>query len=103
MTQKTKWTLGPWVAQKGYGHEPEHISWTIRPKGSSWESVATAWRNLHPESRVTRDAMDANANLIAAAPELYDALESVVRIADRDTVEFAAARAALAKARGETE
>ena len=45
---------------------------------------------------------EANARLIAAAPELLEALERVVAIADRDTVEFNAAKAAIAKAKGET-
>lgn len=42
----------------------------------------------------------ANALLIAAAPELLEALKGVVRVADRKTREFDAARAAIAKAEG---
>jgi hypothetical protein len=42
----------------------------------------------------------ANAQLIAAAPDLLDALKGVVRVADRATVEFDAARAAIIKAEG---
>lgn len=42
----------------------------------------------------------ANARLIAAAPELLEALRGVVRVADRATVEFDAARAAIKKATG---
>jgi len=41
-----------------------------------------------------------NARLIAAAPELLEALKGVVRVADRATQEFDAARAAIAKAEG---
>lgn len=44
---------------------------------------------------------ESDAHLIAAAPELLAALEAVVRIADRKTVEFDAARAAISKAKGE--
>lgn len=40
----------------------------------------------------------ANARLIASAPDLLAALIGVVRIADRETDEFDAARAAIAKA-----
>ena len=40
----------------------------------------------------------ANARLIAAAPELLEALKGVVKISDRATDEFAAARAAISKA-----
>ena len=43
----------------------------------------------------------ANGRLIAAAPELLEALKGVVRVADRATQEFDAARAAIAKATGE--
>jgi len=45
---------------------------------------------------------DANARLIAAAPDLLEALQGVLRVADRATDEFDAARAAIAKAIGET-
>jgi hypothetical protein len=43
---------------------------------------------------------EANAYLIAAAPDLLEALIKVVAIADRRTDEFDAARAAIAKAKG---
>lgn len=43
---------------------------------------------------------EADQALIAAAPDLLAALEGVVRVADRKTVEFDAARAAIRKARG---
>ncbi len=42
----------------------------------------------------------ANARLIAAAPDLLAALEGVLRVADRATVEFDAARAAIKLAKG---
>lgn len=41
---------------------------------------------------------DADARLIAAAPELLAALQGVLNVADRKTDEFDAARAAIAKA-----
>lgn len=40
----------------------------------------------------------ADARLIAAAPDLLEALKGVLRVADRATTEFDAARAAIAKA-----
>lgn len=45
-----------------------------------------------------RDDTRANARLIAAAPDLLAALQDVLRVADRATDEFDAARAAIAKA-----
>ena len=44
----------------------------------------------------------ADARLIAAAPELLEALIGVVRVADRSTPEFVSARDAITKAMGET-
>jgi hypothetical protein len=41
-----------------------------------------------------------DARLIAAAPDLLEALRGVLRVADRATAEFDAARAAIAKATG---
>jgi hypothetical protein len=41
-----------------------------------------------------------NKSLISAAPELLEALQAVVRVADRQTDEFDMARAAIAKALG---
>jgi hypothetical protein len=43
---------------------------------------------------------DADARLIAAAPALLAALKGVLRVADRKTAEFDAARAAIAAAEG---
>ncbi|HAZ4828804.1 hypothetical protein [Citrobacter freundii] len=41
-----------------------------------------------------------DAQLISAAPELLEALQAVIRVADRQTDEFDMARAAIAKALG---
>lgn len=44
---------------------------------------------------------DSDLNVILAAPDLLEALEAVVRVADRATDEFDMARAAIAKAKGD--
>lgn len=54
-----------------------------------WESYSEFQNN---------ETWKANARLIAAAPELLAALQAVVRVADRSTVEFDLARDAIAKA-----
>ncbi|PAL21022.1 hypothetical protein [Acetobacter syzygii] len=48
--------------------------------------------------------LQANARLIAAAPDLYEALERVIKIIDDSSwcLKLTEERAALAKARGET-
>ena len=43
------------------------------------------------------------ARLIAAAPDLLEALEAVLSVADRATDEFDMARAAIARAKGESQ
>lgn len=49
---------------------------------------------------VREDGREANGRLIASAPDLLEALKAVVSVADRATVEFDKARAAIAKATG---
>lgn len=81
-------TPGPWTVSDNHGKR------YIEPVGDN-EPVAMVCRG-HSGAYLS------NANLISAAPDLFAALEGVIRVADRATVEFDAARAALAKARGET-
>ena len=50
--------------------------------------------------RVTPE-YEANTHLVAAAPELLEALQAVVALADRATDEFDMARAAIKKALGQ--
>ena len=82
----TKWTPGPWRVDG---------QWLMDADG------ATLGEILDPRAGPCAAESDANARLIAAAPELYEALKAVVAIADRRTVEFDAAHAALAKALGD--
>lgn len=53
-------------------------------------------------AKLAFDAVEgvANGHLIAAAPDLYAALKAVISVADRKTVEFDMAHAAIAKANG---
>lgn len=107
---KSKHTLGPWVAEHGRGPVNGHygnvastgvFSRPIRlasvqaedddAESAGW--VCGIWGKLTREDYF-------NACLIAAAPELLEALKGVVRVADRETDEFIAARAAIAKAEG---
>lgn len=81
---------------------------TPGPWRVSYERGTTQIRTANNESIMCDETYypwvpknDADWHLIAAAPDLLEALEGVVRVADRDTTEFNAARAAIAKAKGE--
>jgi len=49
---------------------------------------------------MSSDEIMERGHLIAAAPEMLEALRAVISVADRKTKEFDAARAAIAKAEG---
>lgn len=86
----SKHTPGPWVLSRARHNNSLFVRESRNP-------CATAVARIG----ITHVDHDANARLIAAAPELYEALRGVLRVADRATVEFDAARAALAKADGD--
>lgn len=79
-------TPGPWGFREPNG---KGMGFEIREIG--------AWFG----ARVWDPETAANVRLCAASPDLLEALEAVVRVADRDTAEFGLARAAIAKAMGE--
>mgnify|MGYP001451335313 FL=1 len=95
-----KFTKGPWVASDGRHNYPSLV---MRPyiieDGFTASSVIADCCN--PDG-------DANSHLIAAAPELYEALSDLVSSLETEHVavclsqEIAQARAALAKARGDS-
>jgi hypothetical protein len=100
-----KHTPGPWRAQPREGFEGE------------WEVVSTCeieWLIAAAAPHIDGDPDEANARLIAAAPELLEALVGLMRVmpvlpADAKTIRgieqqydaaHRAARAAIAKAKG---
>ena len=85
-----KHTPGPWKTQT-------HISLDrLEIRDADGRRIAECAMDF-PMSAKTHDA---NASLIAAAPELLEALIGVVKVADRATQEFDKARAAISKAIG---
>jgi hypothetical protein len=108
MTDK-KWTPGPWVVT-GVEYDDVRIE-TLHPMPEA--SHAYGDQTIVGSSEWTY-LEDANARLIAAAPDLYDALEaaeeSIVAFAEDMGVYgysgasdvLAQVRAAMAKARGES-
>lgn len=100
-----RWTPGPWIVAEGDGQ----YLWEVRAPNEPAKARRTIAR---PSGR---DRL-ANARLIAAAPDLAEALEQAAEALERAASAFrtevarqtfldeaAAARAALSKARGETE
>jgi hypothetical protein len=88
----SKHTPGPWTANKptqSNGRAEVHAGPMLVAQAFNWlldaEGDEQCW---------------ADARLIAAAPDLLEALKAVVRVADRKTDEFDAARAAIKKAEG---
>ena len=86
----TKHTLGPWEARENR---------VLGPDGSS---IADTWfHQVH-----VADETLANARLIAAAPDLLEALETMIRLRkernpDGWKLAFETCEAAIAKAKGE--
>lgn len=103
-------TPGPWVALcadvsgvRPIGDDGVRF-WEIH-EASSDDRYRGGIASVHAAEHIqgiTRAERDANARLISAAPELLEALEAVVSVADRKTVEFDKAHAAIAKARGQS-
>lgn len=98
-TQTDQHTPGPWHFVEGDATEDHHVGGGIisgtPPAFVDGVVLATIWREL--------PAYAANARLIASAPELLAALESIVdhiANAGMPKVLTAPARAAIAKARG---
>ena len=91
----TKHTPGPWTISDEIGEMNGRIIYDEE------YGIGEAWDlNGNPENA-------ANAHLIAAAPDLFEALESLLSELDfTETYPFpseAKARAAIAKAKGQTE
>lgn len=61
----SKHTPGPWVVDAGWGPSPEHPEWAAIKIGDS-------------DKTVSGHIGAANARLIAAAPQLVEALDSLI-------------------------
>lgn len=112
MTTESKHTPGPWVVQD------ETVIWTavIDPPETSYDigvPVADLWvSKSFVGPAYNRDEVAANARLIAAAPDMYEALEDLISSLEitwrngfsavedvQKELEFA--RTAIRKAKGE--
>ena len=96
-----KHTPGPWLTDRGNVHTGQ-IATIHHCLNNDWVEI---WTDKWAETGLGEGEQEANARLIAAAPELLDALTEIVAAADGDgwkqlDATFAAARAAIAKATG---
>lgn len=91
---EAKHTPGPWEAEKfGAIHGGEDQQY-FRGRRRSQVATACLAGNIHDDER------DANARLIAAAPDLLEALKEVIALSDRKHEAWDKAKAAIAKAEG---
>lgn len=115
--RETAWTPGPWLASKASADD-DHVSgfeWYLYAPNFGAVGYWTGHKSHHKDERWFLS--EADANLIAAAPDLYEALEEIrdmlwsrPDISDRlrPLMGFAEeatnqkAAAALAKARGQS-
>ena len=92
----SKHTPGPWCFSESdtYGDTRFYVAQSANaPYTPNYSDVATLIAETVSSER--KAIQEANARLIAAAPKMLEALKAVVRVADRATVEFDLARAAI--------
>jgi len=89
----TKWTKGPWVISK-------HCSTLVLNEDG--RSIATTG-GYQSNTEITLHENEANAHLIAAAPDMYEALKEILSGYDVPNSACVSAHKALAKADGESD
>ena len=108
----TKFTPGPWHLEDARGEDNEHLFWEVLGDSEVYRGHLATLQHSESISGTTREENDANALLVSAAPELYDALDRIMHYArigaaasdvmPVDQPEFINAVSALKKARGES-
>ena len=91
----TKHTPGPWFVGTGTSDQLGPVLAIVRKEESSGAAIAII--DTVPGDEFSQE----NARLIAAAPELLDALVEMVEIAEAQGHRVTRGRAAIAKATGE--
>lgn len=104
------YTPGPWFAERQVSRQGESLGWIVNHANGriGWSSYATATPNEGEGAPHAQGG--ANAHLIAASPELYEALKGLVEGVTQEVNEkggggfvlarLSDARAALRKAEG---
>jgi hypothetical protein len=85
-----QYTKGEWYLQK-FTDAYTNIIRCNNGKGFETLFIAHTTQNTSPETR-------ANARLMAAAPDLLEALQEIIAITDRDHAAWSKAKAAIKKA-----
>lgn len=97
LTRPAKFTDGPWIVHP-------MVARVDCQKLSEKGGLLPVCQMLWPTDERSEDETEANAHLIASAPDLYEALQQIVSMQPRTDVQrhwFAKGAEALAKARGE--
>lgn len=110
-----KWTPGPWTAANGFVHQSDEQRAACVERVPNWCEIIGGNYPMPEGFSVSGHCGLANAQLIGAAPELYEALDTLlaaeIAVGDEPDSNLAwskmhiardRATAALAKARGET-
>lgn len=82
----SKHTKGPWIAVENdgaYVKDPKFATWCIEERGSAAEMVVAV---VISDVALLANKVEANARLIAAAPEMLEALKDAYPFVADDTI-----------------
>lgn len=65
--------MGPWLAAESHQQNGAHYSWTVRTQSRFFMDASI----IYPEGDDAIETLHATARLIAAAPDLYEALSGL--------------------------
>lgn len=111
----TQHTPGPWIGKDDNGKFNSNHEWSAQDEGSDCSEVAPIWANgkvialvVHSSDNFSFEShpsIEANARMIAAAPDLLEALKYMLEVCpainNQGEEAHCKARAAIAKAEGQ--
>ena len=99
----TQPTAAPWKVTIEPTHIPGIIRARIEPAEGPYRGSIASLQSVDWDGGIGPDEMTANAHLLGAAHDVADALEALLLVGDfrKGDEDVKAARAALAKARGQ--
>ena len=108
MTDQPNWTPWPWAleirAESGTAADCTIAMIEQADERAPYRGMIARLQSAEHIEGIAKDELVANAHLIAAAPDLYAALDGLLGLLDAGSLyepQAYAARAALAKARGQ--